>query len=724
MADDLGIVLSAPIVESDIKLNVTGLKELKEAQAILDKLAKGASKDAKEVEKSVRDMFSGVGNPEGLDNILKSINEIQTAIEGIRTSIDPVMSKLASGDFSSLQIVVDKLEEVRSIAESLNGKQFGITNVTQMIADGLSPEAAKNNALKQYRDDAIAFEMEVQRVAVTLSQVLNSGVLKGTEAGALASSGIGNFFKFDPSAWERAVSKSGVEKIGDRLSELLPIVNAFNAAMSSMDSDVLNANGLSELKLPEYNLQEFSAAKNEANDIYELINRIIAKLDELSESASKIASSLGDDTALNKISTLIDHIKSSFDEMANSAREAFANIGSAVSATGSSSAESAIDDITQDNEELTESAKAAESAVRAEADAVGALARVVHQETTASGKGTKVSDTSVTKYEDFRTREITTTEYDGKSTTRIKETINLEKQHAAALKNTASAAKQAALSNADYSNILSKIDKSIEASTIIDTPEIEDAREALKGYRNEITHLLESFRSGKTTTEEFEKQFKAINSGIEASSKIIERGTLSGMLDRALNDIPNQLFNIGENVLSIQALATFMREATRASIELQASLADLQVVTRASDSEMMSYASSATRTASEIGVATNDLLTAAATYARLGYSLEESDALAKYTAMLQRVGDIEASDAQNAITAILAAFPDDAHIDNIESVMDRLVAVGNNFPISVSQLAEGMNNASSALAAAGNNFDESLALLMAANTTINFCRVA
>lgn len=42
----------------------------------------------------------------------------------------------------------------------------------------------------------------------------------------------------------------------------------------------------------------------------------------------------------------------------------------------------------------------------------------------------------------------------------------------------------------------------------------------------------------------------------------------------------------------------------------------------------------------------------------------------------------------------------------------------NNFPISVSQIAEGMTNASSALAAAGNTFDQSVALLTAANTTI------
>ena len=42
----------------------------------------------------------------------------------------------------------------------------------------------------------------------------------------------------------------------------------------------------------------------------------------------------------------------------------------------------------------------------------------------------------------------------------------------------------------------------------------------------------------------------------------------------------------------------------------------------------------------------------------------------------------------------------------------------NSFPISVSQIAEAMNNSSSALSAAGNNLDESIALLAAANVTV------
>lgn len=166
------------------------------------------------------------------------------------------------------------------------------------------------------------------------------------------------------------------------------------------------------------------------------------------------------------------------------------------------------------------------------------------------------------------------------------------------------------------------------------------------------------------------------------------------------------------------ALLNTIKQATKDAIELQDTFVDLQIVTGKSGKEFNAYTKDAVNTSKKLGVATRDIVTATTAFARLGYSLEESSILSQYTTMLEKVGSIGAEDAQNAITALLKAFPEDVNIDNIESVMDKLVTVGNNFPISVSQIAEGMNNASSALAAAGNSFEQSVALLTAANTTI------
>lgn len=165
-----------------------------------------------------------------------------------------------------------------------------------------------------------------------------------------------------------------------------------------------------------------------------------------------------------------------------------------------------------------------------------------------------------------------------------------------------------------------------------------------------------------------------------------------------------------------------IRQMISASIELDSAMAQMQIVTKATESQMNKFADSAANAAQRIGSSITDFMSSATTFARLGYSMDESSQLAEFTAMLQNVGDIDVSSAQDAITSIVKAFS--IGTDQVESVMDKLVEVGNNYPISVSDLAQGMTNASSALAAAGNSFEQSVALLTAANTTINLCRAA
>ena len=159
-----------------------------------------------------------------------------------------------------------------------------------------------------------------------------------------------------------------------------------------------------------------------------------------------------------------------------------------------------------------------------------------------------------------------------------------------------------------------------------------------------------------------------------------------------------------------------VRQMVKASVELDSAMTQMQIITKASASEMEAFGDAAAKVAKRTASTITDVVDSATTYARLGYTMGESTQLAEFTAMLQNVGDIDVSDAQNAITAIVKAFDIDA--SQIESVMDKLVETGNHFPISVAQIAEGMNNASSSLAAAGNSFEQSVALLTAANTTI------
>ena len=238
---------------------------------------------------------------------------------------------------------------------------------------------------------------------------------------------------------------------------------------------------------------------------------------------------------------------------------------------------------------------------------------------------------------------------------------------------------------------------------------------ALDDYLQRLRDLKRSFDT--LSPSEVREKLAEINRGFSetaANIRAVNENTKS--LSSRLGNLASKFsawFSVSQVIMyAIRSI----RRMISTSVELNSAMTQLRIVTRANTQDMQAYSDSISESAKKIGSSITDLVDSTTTFARLGYTLEESSALAEFTAMLQNVGDIDVSDAQDAITSIIKAFG--ADVDDIESIMDKLVITGNNFPISVSQIAEGMTNASSALAAAGNTFEQSVALLTAANTTI------
>lgn len=242
-------------------------------------------------------------------------------------------------------------------------------------------------------------------------------------------------------------------------------------------------------------------------------------------------------------------------------------------------------------------------------------------------------------------------------------------------------------------------------------------------YDDFIQRIIDSPPKTKAEFDNLKTEFDGMKEGVARVGLEMEQTGIKGntMLTRFAQGIKK----FGGWTIVTRALTAVIRLGRQMITnvkEIDTAMTQFRIVTRASSEDIAQFGNSVARTAQQIGASITDLVDSATTYARLGYSLEESSVLAQYTSMLQAVGAIDTSDAQDAITAITKAYNID--VNQIESVMDKLVQVGNNFPISVSQIAEGLNNASSALAAAGNTFEQSVALLTAANTTVNLCRAA
>jgi hypothetical protein len=128
----------------------------------------------------------------------------------------------------------------------------------------------------------------------------------------------------------------------------------------------------------------------------------------------------------------------------------------------------------------------------------------------------------------------------------------------------------------------------------------------------------------------------------------------------------------------IMGVIRTIKQMVKTTIEVDSAMTQLQIVTKATDDTMAKFGETAATVSKEIGSSITDFTNSATTFARLGYSLDESSVLAKYTAMLQNVGDIDVSDAQDSITSIIKAF--NISTDQIESTMDKLVVTGKLLP--------------------------------------------
>lgn len=252
------------------------------------------------------------------------------------------------------------------------------------------------------------------------------------------------------------------------------------------------------------------------------------------------------------------------------------------------------------------------------------------------------------------------------------------------------------------------------------------AQSSSKTVRNSYTSLQEKMQAVNDAQAAFtqEQSVDNLNNLTAATAALNQQLNETGEItQRSGTNCEALVGNIASMAAQITAVSTtfnLMKNAIKTlatnAIDIDDAMTQIRIVTNESDETYTAFGQNVAKTAQEIGASMVDIIDSTTTFSRLGYTLDESFELAEAVTKLSRVGDVDISSAQSSITSMIKAY--DIDTSEIETVMGKLVTVGNNFPISVSEIATGMTNASSALAASGNSFEKSVALLTAANTTL------
>lgn len=247
-----------------------------------------------------------------------------------------------------------------------------------------------------------------------------------------------------------------------------------------------------------------------------------------------------------------------------------------------------------------------------------------------------------------------------------------------------------------------------------------DAFGGLENRSRYIDDLIGRLNNGSITLEQFNQEYKQLQELTAKDEKsFLDNGTNRKSF---VDNFKNMAAKFGTWLTAsqvIMASVRTMKAMVKEAIAVDDAMTQMQIVTKASSGQMEQFGDTAAKVAKNTASSMTDIISSATTYARLGYDMNTSTTLAEYTSMISKVGDINVADVQSAVTAIVKAFKIDAtDTAQIQSVFDKLIVTGNNLPVSVSELAEGLNNAASSLAAGGNSYEESLAMLAASNATV------
>ena len=167
----------------------------------------------------------------------------------------------------------------------------------------------------------------------------------------------------------------------------------------------------------------------------------------------------------------------------------------------------------------------------------------------------------------------------------------------------------------------------------------------------------------------------------------------------------------------VHAFVNYMRQGIQSVRELNHALTELKKVTDETEATYDRFLSTAGETSARIGSTLTNMTSATAEFAKLGYDIKTASSMAESALVYTNVGDnIDVETGSQSIISTLKAFGIEA--DNTMSIVDKFNEIGNNFAITTGGIGEALQVSASAMAAAGNTLDETIALTTAANTIV------
>ncbi|OIB04563.1 phage tail tape measure protein [Paenibacillus sp. LC231] len=246
-----------------------------------------------------------------------------------------------------------------------------------------------------------------------------------------------------------------------------------------------------------------------------------------------------------------------------------------------------------------------------------------------------------------------------------------------------------------------------------ETLQYEEQKRALQ----ELNHQTKNI----TTTRNALANTSANHDSDPGLSSANDQNSQGGVVQNTGTTLVRRMENWNIAMEALRVPLQLLQNGTQYVNELDTAMSNLTRATNASSIEIQNFLGDANAVANEIGGLTVNVINSATEWANLGYTINQSKALAKQTLVLQNVGDFDSVEqASKALLSTIKSFGIEVDNEgkNVANIVDIYNEVGNRFGITSQGISEAMNSSAASLNAAGNTIEESVAMITAANTSI------
>lgn len=212
--------------------------------------------------------------------------------------------------------------------------------------------------------------------------------------------------------------------------------------------------------------------------------------------------------------------------------------------------------------------------------------------------------------------------------------------------------------------------------------------------------------------DKFRAQLAAIKTELEVTGQRTD--SLSGKIRRLFTEH----FNTAIAMAGVHALQQSMQMLWQSVQDVDTAMTELRKVTDLSDSDALEFMDEAAGKAKELGASMSGYINSVADWSRLGYELGDAEMLADASQLYLNVGDDvdDINESTSSLISTIRAFKLEA--SDAAGVVDKLNEVSNNYATSAGDIGAALARSSAALFAGGNSLEESIALITAAQSTI------